>query len=103
MDNIAQPTHKIKKNFWLVKFAPFRTSWRDIIKVGRFTLRGVRSHAARKHLIAMRLGDRALFYHSQEEKAIVGILKVIREAYPDPDQFRSQVDDLRLRTNQKLL
>ena len=51
---------------------------------GQFTLRGVRSHAARKNLIAMRSGDRALFYHSQVEKAIVGILKVIREAYPDP-------------------
>ena len=84
MNNIAQPTNKIKKNFWLVKFAPFRTSWRDIIKAGQFTLRGVRSHAARKNLIAMRSCDRALFYHSQEEKAIIGILKVIREAYPDP-------------------
>ena len=84
MDNIAQPTNKIKKNFWLVKFAPFRTSWRDIIKTGSFTLRGVRSNAARKNLIAMRSGDRALFYHSQEEKAIVGILKIIRESYPDP-------------------
>ena len=74
MNNIAQPTNKIKQNFWLVKFAPFRTSWRDIIKAGQFTPRDVRSHAARKNLIAMRSGDRALFYHSQEDKAIVGIL-----------------------------
>lgn len=51
---------------------------------GQFTLRGVRSHAARKNLIAMRSGDRVLFYHSQKEKVIVGILKVICEAYPGP-------------------
>ena len=76
MNNVAQLTNKIKQNFWLVKFAPFRTNWWDIIKSGRFTLRGVRSHAARKNLIAMRSGDRALFYHSQKEKAIVGNRKV---------------------------
>ena len=87
MNNVAQPTNKIKQNFWLVKFVPFQTSWQDIFKTGRFILRGVRSHAARKNLIAMRSGDRVLFCHSQEEKAIVGILKVIREAYPDPTSY----------------
>ena len=84
MKKIAQLPNKIKQNYWLVKCAPFRTSWRDIIMAGQFTLRGVRSHAARKNLIEMRSGDRVLFYHSQKEKAIVGILKVIHEAYPDP-------------------
>jgi predicted RNA-binding protein with PUA-like domain len=72
------------KNFWLVKFAPFRTSWHDIVRAGTFTLRGVRSPAARKNLSAMRLGDAVLFYHSQEKRAVVGLMEVTREAYPDP-------------------
>lgn len=70
--------------YWLVKFAPFRTPWTEIIKRGTFTLRGVRSPAARKHLAGMRLGDRVLFYHSQQELAVVGVMEVTREAYPDP-------------------
>lgn len=84
MITIDPPEEKIKRNYWLVKFAPFRTSWSDIIRTGKFTLRGVRSHAARKHLIGMRINDPVLFYHSQQEKAVVGILRVTREAYPDP-------------------
>lgn len=69
---------------WLVKFAPFRTSWQEIVKRGRFTLRGVRSPAAHKHLSEMRVGDAVLFYHSQKELAVVGVMEVTREAYPDP-------------------
>lgn len=84
MNKIVQSEPKIKRNHWLVKFAPFRTSWSDIVRRGSFTLRGVRSHASRKHLAEMRVDDPVLFYHSQQEKAVVGILKVIREAYPDP-------------------
>jgi predicted RNA-binding protein with PUA-like domain len=67
---------------WLVKFAPFRTSWAEIVKRGTFTLRGVRSPAARKHLSKMRLGDAVLFYHSQKELAVVGLMEVSKEAYP---------------------
>lgn len=74
----ASPRH------WLVKFAPFRTSWTEIVRRGTFTMRGVRSSAARAHLAAMRLGDRVLFYHSQQELAVVGVMTVTREAYPDP-------------------
>jgi len=69
---------------WLVKFAPFRTSWTDIVRRGIFTLRGVRSPAARKHLSEMLCGDTVLFYHSQKELAVVGVMQVAREAYPDP-------------------
>jgi predicted RNA-binding protein with PUA-like domain len=70
--------------YWLVKFAPFRTAWTDIVKRGTFTLRGIRSPAARKHLSEMRKGDAVLFYHSQQELAVVGVMEVTREAYPDP-------------------
>lgn len=69
---------------WLVKFAPFRTSWTDIVRRGTFTLRGVRNSQARKYLAAMRVGGEVFFYHSQQELAIVGIMEVTREAYPDP-------------------
>jgi predicted RNA-binding protein with PUA-like domain len=75
---------KASQRFWLVKFAPFRTPWTEIIKRGTFTLRGVRSPAARKHLAGMQLGDLVLFYHSQQELAVVGVMEVTREAYPDP-------------------
>lgn len=71
-------------SYWLVKFAPFRTSWEDVVRAGHFTLRGVRGHEARKHLAAMRLGDKVLFYRSQQEQAIMGIMAVSRAAYPDP-------------------
>lgn len=77
--------HKRKdEHFWLVKFAPFRTSWADIVKRGTFTLRGVRSTVSRNHLSQMRLGEEVLLYHSQQELAIVGVMEVTREAYPDP-------------------
>ncbi len=79
-----QPPPNAKQKFWLVKFAPFRTSWTEIVQRGTFTLRGIRSAAARKHLAAMRIGDSVLFYHSQQELAVVGIMAVSREAYPDP-------------------
>ncbi len=70
--------------YWLIKFAPFRTSWADIVRRGIFTLRGIRSPEARNNLHAMQLGDRVLFCHSQQERAIVGVLEVTRTAYPDP-------------------
>ncbi len=69
---------------WLIKFAPFRTSWEQIVARGTFTPRGIRSPEARKHLRAMRLGDPVLFYRSQQDQAVVGLLEVTREAYPDP-------------------
>ncbi len=72
------------QNLWPIKFAPFRTSWAEVVQHGKFTLRGVRSPAARKHLTAMRLGDEVLYYHSQADRAVVGVMSVAREAYPDP-------------------
>jgi predicted RNA-binding protein with PUA-like domain len=69
---------------WLVKFAPFRTSWREIVQRGTFTLRGVRSPTARNNLAAMKLGDLVFYYHSQKELAVVGLMQVSKEAYPDP-------------------
>jgi predicted RNA-binding protein with PUA-like domain len=72
------------ERYWLVKFAPFRTSWAEIVRRGTFTLRGVQNSQARNNLAVMHNGDLVLFYHSQQELAIVGLMEVTREAYPDP-------------------
>jgi predicted RNA-binding protein with PUA-like domain len=74
----------IFRRHWLVKFAPFRTCWADTVRRGTFTLRGVRSAEARRHLAATGVGDPVLFHHSQQERAVVGVLEVSREADPDP-------------------
>ena len=79
----TKKTAKEKKN-WLIKFAPFRTSWADIVRRGTFTMRGVRNRESRNNLQSMSMGDRVLFYHSQQERAIVGVLEVTRTAYPEP-------------------
>jgi predicted RNA-binding protein with PUA-like domain len=72
------------KNFWLVKQEPSSYSWSDFIAEGTTSWTGVRNYAARNNLRKMRKGDEVLFYHSGEDKAVVGIAKVMRTAYPDP-------------------
>ncbi len=69
---------------WLVKSEPHAFSWRHHAARGVEPWTGVRNHQARNNLIAMRLGDRAFFYHSTSGKEIVGVVEVVREAYPDP-------------------
>lgn len=70
-------------NYWLVKFAPFRCSWEDILRNGRFEIYSVRNAQARNNLKAMRLGDEVLFYHSQVGNCIMGKMTVIDEAHQD--------------------
>ncbi len=70
-------------NYWLVKFAPFRVSWQDILRNGKFEIYSVRNAQARNNLKEMKLGDEALFYHSQEGNCIMGKMKVIEEAHQD--------------------
>jgi predicted RNA-binding protein with PUA-like domain len=72
------------KNFWLVKQEPSSYSWSDFISEGKTSWTGVRNYSARNNLRRMRRNDEVLFYHSGEEKAVVGIAKVIRSAYKDP-------------------
>jgi predicted RNA-binding protein with PUA-like domain len=71
------------KNFWLVKQEPSSYSWSDFVTDGETDWTGVRNYAARNNLRTMRKGDEVLFYHSGEEKAVVGIARVTRTAYPD--------------------
>lgn len=71
-------------NYWLVKSEPFKYSWQQFEKDGETFWDGVRNYAARNNLKAMRKGDLVFWYHSNEGLEIVGIAKVVKEAYQDP-------------------
>ncbi|MCL4713591.1 MAG: EVE domain-containing protein [Hyphomonadaceae bacterium] len=70
--------------YWLVKSEPGAWSWEQHVKKGADAWTGVRNHQAKAHLVAMKKGDKAFFYHSNEGKAVVGVSEVVKEAYPDP-------------------
>lgn len=69
---------------WLMKTEPGTWSWDDQVKAKVAEWDGVRNHQASNNMKAMRTGDLAFFYHSVNEKRIVGIVEVAREYYPDP-------------------
>lgn len=71
-------------NYWLIKSEPFKYSWEQFEKEGQTFWDGVRNYAARNNLRAMKKGDLAFWYHSNEGMEIVGIAKVVKEAYQDP-------------------
>jgi hypothetical protein len=68
---------------WLVKSEPDAFSWDQQVANGVEPWTGVRNHLAKKNLMAMRQGDLAFFYHSNIGKEVVGVVEVVREAYPD--------------------
>ena len=70
--------------YWLVKSEPGTWSWDDQVKAGTTDWSGVRNPQAANFMKAMRKGDRAFFYHSGEERRIVGVVEVVKEFYPDP-------------------
>ena len=69
---------------WLVKSEPVKYSWEKFNKEGRTFWDGVRNYQARNNLRDMKEGDLVLFYHSNEDKAVQGIAKVVKESYQDP-------------------
>ena len=69
---------------WLMKSEPSSYSWSDLVRDGSTEWDGVRNNAARLHLKAMKRGDEAFFYHSMDERSVIGIMRVTREAAPDP-------------------
>ena len=71
------------KNFWLVKQEPSAYSWSDFVADRGTSWTGVRNYAARNNLRRMRKGDEVFFYHSGEEKAVVGTARVKQTAYAD--------------------
>lgn len=70
--------------YWLVKQEPEDYSWDDFVRDGATAWTGARNYAARNHLKAMRPGDQVFYYHSGDEKSIVGLAQVKRAAFPDP-------------------
>ena len=70
--------------YWLIKSEPGTWSWDDQVRDGVAEWDGVRNYQAANNLKAMKIGDRAFFYHSVNEKQIVGIVEVVKEYYPDP-------------------
>ena len=69
---------------WLMKSEPASYGWDDLVRDGGTEWDGVRNNAARLHLKSMAVGDEAFFYHSMSDKAVVGIMRVVRGAAPDP-------------------
>ena len=102
----GKKTTKKPKSYWLVKSEPFKYSWEEFLKDGSTYWDGVRNYQARNNLRAMSKGDLVLYYHSNEGLAVVGVARVIKEAYQDPtiDDERWSVVDLKpLKTLKRLV
>ena len=69
---------------WLMKSEPSSYSWQDLVRDGSTEWDGVRNNGGRLHLWAMKRGDEAFFYHSMDERAVIGVMRIAREAAPDP-------------------
>jgi predicted RNA-binding protein with PUA-like domain len=72
------------RQYWLIKSEPNKYSFAQLVRDGQTMWDGVRNYEARNHMRAMKEGDLVLFYHSNEGKAVAGVAKVKRTAYPDP-------------------
>ena len=77
---------------WLVKSEPYKYSFNDLKKDKITIWDGVRNYQARNNLQRMKVGEKVLFYHSNEGKEIVGVAKVSKTAYPDPTAKRDKED-----------
>jgi predicted RNA-binding protein with PUA-like domain len=71
-------------NYWLVKTEPGTYSWDDLVRDKKTVWDGVRNFQARNNLKSMKKGDTVFVYHSGEDKAVIGLAKISKEAYPDP-------------------
>ena len=69
---------------WLFKEEPTHYSYDDLVRDGKTSWTGVKNPLAQKHLRAVKKGDQVFFYHTGDEKAVVGIAKAVGDAYPDP-------------------
>jgi predicted RNA-binding protein with PUA-like domain len=71
-------------NYWLVKTEPETFSWDDLAREKKTVWDGVRNFQARTNLKSMKKDDTVFIYHTGDEKAIIGLAKIVKEAYPDP-------------------
>ena len=78
------------KQYWLMKSEPDAYAWDQLVKDGTGIWDGVRNHSAKLNMKAMKVGDEALFYHSNIGKECVGIMTITEEAFPDPLRPRDQ-------------
>src|ERR1043166_7539321 len=76
--------------YWLVKSDPEDYGWKELVRDKSTVWTGVRNFTARNNLKAMKVGDHVLFYHSQTDKAIVGIAKVMKEFHADPTAAKGE-------------
>lgn len=86
----ASSKSKETSGYWLVKQEPEGYSWDDLVRDRGTEWTGVRNFQARNNLRQMKAGDQVLFYHSGEQKAVVGIAQVAKTAYPDPSTDEAQ-------------
>ncbi len=77
--------YTVNMNYWLVKSEATKYSWNDLLRDKSTFWNGVRNYQARNNLKAMKIGDLAFFYHSVDEKRILGVAQVVKSAYPDKD------------------
>ena len=89
-------------NYWLLKSEPSTWSWDDQSKVKKEMWDGVRNYQARNNLMKMKKGDLCFFYHSVNEKKIVGIVEVVKEHYPDPTDITNNFVVVDIKTKKKL-
>jgi len=88
--------------YWLVKSEPETWSWDAHVKAGDDAWTGVRNHQAKAHLKAMTTGDKVFYYHSGDQKAVVGVSTVTREAYPDPTDAKAAFVAVNLKADKPL-
>lgn len=88
--------------YWLVKSEPSAYSWDHMVKDGKTGWSGVRNHQAANNLKAMKKGDLAFFYHSNDGKEIVGVVEIVKEAYPDPTDKTGKFVQVDVKAGQKL-
>jgi len=89
-------------NYWLLKSEPGTWSWDDQSKVKKEMWDGVRNYQARNNLMKMKKGDLCFFYHSVNEKKIVGTVEVVKEHYPDPTDKTNKFVVVDIKTKKKL-
>lgn len=89
---------------WLFKSEPDEFSWDDLVKAGKAGSEwtGVRNFTARNNMREMKKGDRGFYYHTGDEKAVVGIVEVVKEAHPDSTDDSGQWDCVDIRAVEKL-
>ena len=89
-------------NYWLLKSEPSTWSWDNQSKVKKEMWDGVRNYQARNNLMKMKKGDLCFFYHSVNEKKIVGIVEVVKKHYPDPTDITNKFVVVDIKTKKKL-